>query len=129
MLLYDDSKQMTLGQLVYELDRIEDKTKEVFFDFGYFYPTEFMSWRGSYDLLSLGYTQSNQKSLTVGQLLEMAFKVEGQEFEGYKGGSYYYDMSNRIWVAPYGDSGWTGLSGVDERKDRVILETVYVEYV
>ena len=128
MFAYDDSKQMSLGQLIYELEKIKDKKKRVYFDFGYFTPTEFMSWRGSYDLLSLGYEMADSKDISVKELLNLAHKVEGKVFEGYKGGSYCYDHSHKIWVAQYGNSGWTGLSGVLDTKYYTILETCYTEY-
>ena len=131
MLKYDDSKQMTLGQLIYQLEEIEDKDKKVYYDFGHCVPDEFRSWRGSYDLLSLGfnaYESSEFKEISVKELLNKARKVEGQEFTGYKGGSFWYDHSHKIWVADYGSSGWTGLCGVLETRSMVVLQTCYTEY-
>ncbi len=131
MFYYKDSeKQMKLGKLITELESIEDKTKEVIFDFGYFIPNDFISWRGSYDLLSLTYVPVFEapERTTVEILLKKAKDSVDKEFYGYKGGEYVMSEYSPIWISNYGHSNSTGLLSVSEKKYNVVLNTFYCEY-
>lgn len=128
---FSKSNQFTLGKLIDELQSIELKTssgeyKDVYFDFGYFSPTFLESWRGSYDEISLGYSEGN--SIKVDRLIQLLNGAIGETFEGYKGGDFVMYEHTPLWIANYGNSGNTGVIGVHDRGWSIVLLTSYFEY-
>jgi hypothetical protein len=111
------AKQMTLGQLIDALER-KDPKAAINYAFGYFCPTHFMSWRGDYSHIALGYGPwtdiGYHKRPTVADVLTKANESVGKEFTGYKGGEYVMDRETRLWVANNGEACNTGIVDVIE---------------
>ena len=63
-------------------------------------PTNFGSYRGYYDELSLNY--DTEGHCTVESLLNAAKCCIGKAFYGYKGGVFVMDESTPIWISNYG---------------------------
>ena len=132
--------QLTLGELIEKLEPIakthknfEDKgsQKEVVFDFEYLFPTEFLSWRGSYDELALGFSTNlygSYKKLSVSQFLEMCEETVGSVFSGYKGGKYRMSRDTPVWVSNSGNAGHTAIVDVFDDGYEVVLITSRCEY-
>jgi len=116
--------QMTIGELIQELEKIENKGQGVFFDFEEAFPTDFESWRGYYCHLALcfdlgGYNMKKQGTTpqSVEQLLQKARSAASGIFGGWKGGLYQMDDNTPVWIANTGNGGCTALIGVLERRD------------
>lgn len=137
------SSQITLGELIARVEPIVAKQREVIekyedeayvcFDFEYAYPTDLISWRGSYAELSLTFTfpdhsDKNTEPLTVTAFLELLKGAIGKTYTGYKGGEFVMGRQTPIWVANYGNSGETAVIGVIDNEYSVILETARCEY-
>lgn len=52
----------------------------------------------------------------------------GEEFEGYKGGSYRMGVHTPLWVADYGQDSGLKIAGLEAFPDRVDLVTKRVDY-
>lgn len=135
------SAQLTLGQIIEKLEKIEPtygeekKPKEVDYDFGTAVPTTLDSWRGSYAELALGYRLSGYDNgpdhfanKTVESLLSELKSAIGKTFEGWKGGDFVMSNDTPVWVANPGNSGNTGIIDVIDNGYRVIIMTAYCEY-
>jgi hypothetical protein len=116
--------RLNLGGFIDALAAL-DPNKSIAFDFGYFAPDSFMSWRGAYEQLALSFEEG--KSITVGALLDAAREAEASSYEGYKGGTYRMSRDSKLWVANYGDANWTGITGVEERGYHAIINTAWFE--
>lgn len=136
------SDQIDLGTLISKLQPIAAKQAgvieqyqheaKVMFDFEYFFPVRFDSWRGIYSELCLNFATFEHKPgtpepLTVSAFLEMAKGVIGKTFTGYKGGEYTIKTTTPIWVANYGNSGNTALVDVFDNGYEVVLITKWME--
>jgi len=133
---FANSNQLSLGELISKLEAIpptwksyeeEDEPKRVYFDFGYLHPTHLMSWRGSYEELAIGFSEDDEAP-TLEKFLGDLKSALGKEFTGYKGGEFKMDRLTPVWVANYGNSGETGVSGVEDRECNVILLTSSFEF-
>ncbi len=131
----DKSDQLTLGELILKLEPIADRKREheatVKYDFEYLYPSFFDSWRGSYNELALdicGFGREDYKPLTVSEFLKKAKQAIGQEFYGYKSGTYTMNKNTPIWIANYGNAGSTALIDVVDNEYEVILITGLREF-
>jgi len=102
-----DRPQLSLGELIEKLERVEDKSLSVTFDFCYLPVSGLNSWRGDYAELAVGYTEYGLVGLTVEAFLTECKAAVGKRFEGYKGGTYLMDTDTPIWVANWGDSSDT----------------------
>jgi len=130
------SNQLSLGELIQEVEKsgLKDKDgnpKEVYFDFGYMQPIGLDSWRGSYDELSLEYSEDETDKTyywDAEKLLSELRSAIGKEYTGYKGGEYTMSESTPVWVAKYGMSGNTGVVGVLDDGWRLIIITAYCEF-
>lgn len=147
---FADSPQLTLGQLIESIAAIppnwekasKGDTKDVRFDFGYFFPTRLSSWRGSYDELAIEYMDGDEarelyaarqknkvknhkliKEPSVTEFLAMLNDAVGKEFTGYKGGEFTMGLNTPIWVANSGDGNNTAVVGVIDEGYGVIVET------
>ena len=76
------SRQLSLGELIAKLEAIENKELQVHFVFENAVPTDFASWRGSYDELAICFS-FDRAAPTVGQFLKMCRDTVGSTFEGY----------------------------------------------
>lgn len=127
---FAQSPQITLGQLIDMLERVEDKRKGVCFEFADLPPGDLHSWRGSYDELSIGLTRSPYQAdyVTVENWLPILKAAVGQSFTGWKGGEFVMTEDTPVWVAEWGTSGETGLVGICEEEYNVYLLTDRCEY-
>lgn len=116
--------QLTLGDLIRLLDRVEKPETEVRFDFARFVPKDLDSYRGYYDQLAMGWHES-EKPVTVAALLVMCRQAVGNTFEGYKGGRYTMRLTTPLWVANWGDCHDTAIVGVLDVGWQVIIETAF----
>lgn len=131
------SDQLTLGEMILKLEPIIEKQKDrikqeldesiVYYDFGYFFPTDADSWRGSYAELALNY-KSDGEPLTVTRFTEMLKECVGKTFTGYKGGEFEMSRQTPVWVAEYGESGLTAVIDIIDTGYMVIISTGYREY-
>ena len=93
----------TLGEVILLL-KAQPLSNIVKLDFSGKNPSHLESYRGYYEDLSLDYS-SNEKPITVKQLLEMFEDADGSTYTGYKGGEFTMHRKTLVWVAPYGDTG------------------------
>jgi hypothetical protein len=118
------SVQMNLGNLIDVLER-KDPTAKVDYAFGYFSPTFFMSWRGAYEELALGYAHWNEigfdKRPTVAVLLNLCNSADGETYQGYKGGEFTMDRGSRLWISNNGEACHSGLADVVEHDGSIVL--------
>lgn len=125
---------ITLGELIESLKKCvneERPNKLVYFDWVHFFPTSFHSWRGDYSMLGLGYENSygsEQSAHELNKFIEVCEKTNGETFEGWKGGTFYMNLTTPVWVDNYGEGGSTGVVGVKDLGYAVIILTSYCEY-
>jgi hypothetical protein len=105
--------QLTLGQLIDALEK-RDQSEHVRFDFCGTFPGRIDSYRGYYEDLALGWLDYDYEKQppTVAQLIESLKECVGRVFTGYKGGDYEMDRDTAMWVANYGRSDGTCITGV-----------------
>lgn len=131
-----NSDQWVLGKLIQAIQEIVDASDcedeaDVYYDFGYLYPTTIDSWRGSYAELALdyeGYSYSQSKPMKASAFLQMLKEAVGKTFQGYKGGDFTMTINTPIWVANYSHSGNTAIVGVRDEGYKIVLLTGYCEY-
>jgi len=118
----------TLGALIAELDdyarRIEDPAdSRVLYDFVHFHPKTLASYRGDYADLALGYGQVYSEAPKIAGLIEHLKGCVGRDFHGWKGGIYRASLATPVWVANPGETGSTGIVGVQVMDGDVVLVT------
>ena len=125
-----NSDQLTLGEMILKVEHLLTTKKgdeSVVYDFGYLFPTEIDSWRGSYSELALDYkTDGNRKSLT--DFCSMLKGAVGKEFTGYKGGEFIMNKNTPVWVSNYGESSNTAVIDVVDGGYQILIITGYREY-
>ncbi len=120
--------QMSLGQLIDKLKEVraandkEDIT--ICFDFEYARPADFDSWRGVYAELAVGFAFDGDET-SLDEFIVRAERSVGLSFNGYKGGEYVMTRDTPVWVANYGNSGSTAVTGVFDDGWQVVLLTGY----
>ncbi len=77
-------------------------------------PGEVGSYRGYYDQLAIAVNGGGYA--TVGSLLAELEAAVGKTFTGYKGGEYVMTRDTKVWLANYGESGGSRVTGVREIK-------------
>lgn len=108
--------------------------KAIMFDFCTAIPTNFDSWRGSYDLLALNYKLTGRdnheglQEMRANDFIDMCEKTIGKEFTGYKGGEYVMNEHTAVWIDNYGAYTETGLVGVKSDDYCIYLKTAKIEY-
>ena len=134
---FDESGQLTLGELLLKLKAIPDKKgdKNVYFDFGSAVPTDFNSWRGSYAEIALGYaltgydsTGDKREAPKLSELIKATEEAIGTTYNGWKGGDYTMTKNTSVWVANRGNSDETGIVGVLDNDWNVVLLTWHCEF-
>ena len=134
-----NTEQLTLGELIAKLTPIVENQKErinnnleeadVIYDFGYFHPTQIDSWRGSYCELALNYKDYTAANLLKSsKFLKLLINAVNDTFQGYKGGDFTMNEDTPIWVANYGQSGFTAVVDVIDNGHQIILCTAYKTY-
>jgi hypothetical protein len=125
----------TLGHLIAVLEQA-DSDADVEFDFCYLRPTNVASYRGYYSHLALGWSNEPLRSKngefvrhwpSVANVLTHLKSARGKNFDGWKGGTYRMDGETPIWVANPGETGGTGIVGIDVSNSIVVLITTKVE--
>lgn len=117
--------QLQLGELIDLFEKCPpDKT--VRYDFPHFVPGDLDSYRGYYEQLALEYVDTGEVP-TAASLLTKLKAADGATFEGYKGGEFTMDRSTLVWVANYGSSGHTIITGVTWDGYYAIIHTAYQE--
>lgn len=121
-------KEYNLGNLIDDLQRYRESVKLIEFDDGSI-PSDFMSWRGVYNHLALGYEkEGNEFAETIWR---KAYNANGSIFEGYKGGEFQMDRDTPIYQANYGEAsvytkdGYVEkkIIGIQEKDDKIIIIT------
>jgi hypothetical protein len=130
---FKDSKQLSLGQFIKQLEALdlkydEETYKEVEFDFCGTVPTVLDSWRGSYDELALGWATGYEENAKADKLLAHLKSAVGLGFEGYKGGYFKMTENTPVWVANYGRAGDTAVVGVLDVGYKIVILTAWCEY-
>ncbi len=134
-----ESGQMTLGEMIKMLEPIADdqeyvikKYKEeatVRFDFEYMNPTTMDSWRGVYSQLALGFKEIEMgKEPKVSEFLKMLKETVGKTFEGYKGGDSVMKLETPVWVANYGNTGYTAIVDILDGEHTIYLITAHIDF-
>lgn len=129
---FQNSPQLSLGQLIEQLETVQNKSVNVEYDFGTAIPTRLASWRGIYAELALGYRLSGYDNreqstpVTVKSLLKELKEAIGYTYEGWKGGDYTMDENTPIWIANPGNSGNTAVVGILDKEYEVVLITMYM---
>lgn len=115
---------MTIGTLIKKLEAVEDKTKQVCYDFAYFVPTCLGSYRGYYERPALGYSEFKwDDRVTVEILLKSLHEGMKKTHHGWKGGQYRFTLGQNLYIDNPGDCSGTVLVGCDETRYQVILRT------
>jgi hypothetical protein len=117
-------QQLTLGELIFVLSRIDPKA-DIQYDFGGFHPTTIDSYRGFYEQLAVGF--DSYKKCTVGEFLARCNQMVGATVQGWKGGDYDVGSRTPMWVANRGHSHSTAIIGVIDLGHTAIIETAYWE--
>lgn len=117
---------LTLGELIKKLE-ICSPEAQVVFDFCNFSPTNLASYRGYYEQLAVGYSHS--QNITVLDLLKECLTVWGATLYGYKGGNYMMHSETPLWVANWGESHGTAITGVDDLDWKVVIQTQHEEAI
>src|SRR5258706_8442271 len=95
---------MTLGELISKLQTMNQTTVLAN---GFTGPH---SWRGAYSELAF----EPADNISVAELLSLARRAVGEEFEGYKGGTYRMDYDTPVHLDMYGES-----SGYEESEAKM----------
>lgn len=123
----ESGKEYNLGMLIKDLEQYKDDySKYVEFEDGTI-PTDFMSWRGSYCELALGYTDEKDK-VYVNTLYRKAFNANGSMYKGYKGGEFIMDLDTPIHKDNYGECGCYKIIGIKVKGDKIIICTREEKY-
>lgn len=140
------TKQLTLGQLIKHLElvikrRPEAANNQVVYDFEYAYPVSLGSWRGSPDMIAIGFSFAvhsipgfvqhyNQKNepFNVASFIGLLKDAVGKTFYGWKGGQGTMKESTPLWVANTGNGGSTIVVGILDTETNIVLLTQYHEY-
>ena len=123
---FNESRQFSLGDLIEKLEEIDDlNSKDVRFDFAYFAPSTFHSWRGAYEELAVSYSEDTKNA---GVFLDECRNTIGKTFTGWKGGEFTMSSETPVWVALAGMSCNTVIIAVSDHDSMVILHTAYMEY-
>jgi hypothetical protein len=129
-LRFANTIQLTLGELIGKLENIAYTGDEphVCFDFGYFYPAGLCSWRGSYNELSIEYSNNMAKEPKLTEFISILKDAIGKQFTGWKGGEYIMSEYTPIWVSNEGEACETAVIDVLDCKYKIVLQTAYQSY-
>lgn len=129
-------RQINLGELMYLLKFCQGDPP-VRFDFNNAQPNmKLHGYRGFYQHVALGYIMKHDEFPTLRSFQEMLSKLPGQKMsmidpEGMrvtKGKSFPVGKASPVWVSNPGDDFNTGVVGVVQDKDIVVIETGYVRW-
>lgn len=89
------------------------------------------SWRGSYNLPAIDYTEDNNYEISVKEAIQNLETLDGKEVEGWKGGDFILSLSDPVFIANQGDSNYsTAIIGynVDKESKTLFLLTAQDMY-
>lgn len=116
---------MTLGNLIDELHKVEDKSLPVILN--YFgeevLPSDPHSYRGYYEDLSFGLFGPTVNKNTVQIFLDELEECVGYTFEGWKGGEFRMGHDTLVWFSEEGSCSGIYPSGVEVLEDKVFIHT------
>lgn len=116
--------QLTIGGLLESLRRF-DSEADVFFDFCRTSPTRISSYRGYYDHPALGWTDTGRAGeiTKVRELIEELEAALGKSYEGWKGGTYHYNLKSSLFIDNPGNATDTYPVGVESRYGDAVIVT------
>lgn len=135
------NEPITINALITLLRNVNPNA-QIRFDFPpYQFPTEIDSWRGSYDEPALGHAgrdSHNQSSVnmfnrcdtppTVADLItELQKAINGKSYEGWKGGTYYFNGDQIIHVDNPGEYNHTIIVGISGDGFEIIIHTQWID--
>lgn len=120
------SEPIKLGDLIAKLKRC-DQDAQVRFDFCRFVPAveKIASYRGDYAQLAIDFSTSEKSDPLVSTVLAAFEAALGQEFDGYKGGTYRAHALTEVYVSSWGDWSQTAIVDVVKEGVTVVLATAY----
>lgn len=111
----------TLGSVIDAL-KAANPGAQVLFDFCGTSPTTVASYRGWYDHLALGWSDSFDGDWpNVADLLADLEAALSTRFIAYKGGEYTMTPNTPLWVDRWGDATGTGIVGIETLGDATII--------
>ena len=121
-----DKGAMSANDIIEKLKEFESTNKLVVIEMNNkIYTSDFDadSWRGSYDLPSISYSEDDS-GVSIDTAIENLNEVNGMEVIGYKGGQYKLYADDPIFVANYGESNnCTAIVDIVEIKDYIVCLT------
>lgn len=128
-----NNKQLTIIEIIETIEKMELEVefsgsmqdKRIVFDFGDFSPKELISWRGDYSHLAITYSNIQR---TAKHFLSELKAIRGAILEGYKGGKFIMKNETPVWVANWGYSGHTSVTGIIDSGYLIVITTSYTEY-
>ena len=128
----EKSSQLVLVELILLLKGVNKALPVTFKSYPY-YPYDLISWRGSYDELSLEYNSRGEPP-TVEEFLAKLNDMVGKTMIGYKGGEYQMGKLTPVWMANYGDSSGpdgesVAVTGIIVTDNAVLIETEKMEFL
>lgn len=139
-----DQPQLSLGELIAALEKLPltfdsqgaQHPKDVYFDFGQTAPGHLTSYRGNYSELAITFNDPDRTAYygytipTAEAFLAMlrAALAPGRTFGGWKGGEYRMTAETPVWVAPWGQSGYTAVVGVRDLETEIVIDTAWCEF-
>lgn len=116
---------LTVIQLINEIKKLKRDTA-IRYDFGYFSPVGFHSYRGFYEDVAIGF-EYRQDNLMAMDFLKQLKNMLGKEIHGWKGGTYIVEPDSYLWVSKdASEANGTVITGVtDLGYGYAILNTAY----
>lgn len=103
---------LNLGAIT-KLLRKQPQDNVIHFNFGWFVPGDFTSYRGYYEDLAITFkAASNGETPKVKDFLAACLEANGKVFEGYKGGRYRMRADTDVYVSNWGECSGTTITGV-----------------
>jgi len=115
--------RLDLGEIIDLLSK-RDLDDLVRFAFVGLTPRKCLSYRGYYEDLAIGFTEEGV--LTVREFLQDLQMAVGGLFAGYKGGQYRMTRKSRVWVANYGLTSDTAITGIEDCGSPTLLRTAWM---
>ena len=121
-----DKGAMSAKEIIEKLTEFESTNKLVVIEMNNeIYTSNFDadSWRGSYNLPSISYSEDNS-GVSIDTAIENLNEVNRMEVTGYKGGKYQLNADDPIFVANYGESNnCTAIVDIVETEDYIVCLT------
>ena len=113
---------MRLGELIKAMELVP-AGNDVVFDFNHHVPGEIDSYCGYYEQLAIAPAKGTPPKAK--DFLASLKECVGKTFTGYRGGEYLMDEDTPTWVADYGNTSSTKISGVHISRwgDQAVLLT------